>query len=222
VTTDDLAITTATIGGLARAAPESRRYLQFRAKARPINGHPPLSGTNSGAPRRQTYAPVRRGTFVPGASTNALVPPDEPFEGPQVVDCTVALVSQGPSPPVVHRAASDSDWRAKLASLRSLRPGWNKRGAAAPSERAITNAEAMAEAMARRGRAPTRVAPSAVGGVGITRRQGSRMAYAELYNDGSACALFADDDSEGTTFPFSTDPEGLHRILDRMEAYLDG
>jgi hypothetical protein len=212
VNTDHMPVTTATVGEQARAPSDPRQYVRLRMTARPVNGCPPSGRANSATARRQAYAPVRRGMLLSGAEINTLAIPDEPLSVSEVAACTLTL------PPVPPTSA----WRTKLAALRGLQPGWNKRGAAAPSELAITNAEALVEAMARRGRVPTRVAASAVGGVGVTRRQGSRMAYAELYNDGSACALFADDDSEGATFPFSTDPDGLHQILDRMEAYLDG
>ena len=76
--------------------------------------------------------------------------------------------------------------------------------------------------MTERGLQPTRLAASAVGGVGITRRMGERMAYVEFYNDGSTCALFSNDENEGDTIRIASDRDGFHHLLSQMEAYLNG
>src|SRR5712671_2276675 len=86
-----------------------------------------------------------------------------------------------------------AQWIGKLESLSKLAPGWNRHGAPAPSKEAIRAARQFIEALVNDGQPPTRVAASAVGGVGVTRQVGERLAYIEFYNDGAACALLADD-----------------------------
>jgi hypothetical protein len=67
-------------------------------------------------------------------------------------------------------------WIEKLESLSKLEPGWNRQGAPAPSAEAIAAAREFIDALVNDGQEPTRVAASAVGGVGVTRQIGARMA----------------------------------------------
>jgi hypothetical protein len=77
--------------------------------------------------------------------------------------------------------------------------------------------------MAGAGYDPTRVAPSAAGGIGITRRVGDRKALVEFFNDGSASALFADDATQQMqACRVTTTPDDLRDVLERIREYLDG
>lgn len=102
--------------------------------------------------------------------------------------------------PVVHDTMRPSrgweGWFAKLESCRSLTDGWNGYSAAAPAAVAIENAEAFLRSMQQTGHEPTRVAPSAMGGVAITRRNESKKALVEFYNDGRVFVLFSAQSSE--------------------------
>ncbi len=114
-----------------------------------------------------------------------------------------------------------AQWIGKLESLSRLAPGWNRQGAPAPSEKAIQTARQFIEALVNDEQPPTRVAASAVGGVGVTRQAGDRMAYIEFYNDGAACALLADD--AGYEQVCDVAPEGgtFRKLLDDVKAYLN-
>jgi hypothetical protein len=128
-----------------------------------------------------------------------------------------------PGAPVSLREPVDvSAWLEKLKALRELGADWNHRGAEPPTEWAITAAESFLVAMGKQGIVPTRVAASAIGGVGITRRVGDRMAYVEFYNNGTACALFSLDEGDGETFKLGVDSVSFARILEQMDAYLHG
>src|SRR5690242_7316015 len=102
--------------------------------------------------------------------------------------------------PIIHDAMRPSReweaWFAKLESCRSLTDGWNGYSAAAPALTAIENAAAFLKAMQQAGCEPTRVAPSAMGGVAITRWNDSRKVLVELYNDGRTFALFSTQPSD--------------------------
>jgi len=113
-------------------------------------------------------------------------------------------------------------WIDQLDGLSRLPPGWNRQGAPAPSKEAIGAARRFIEAMINDGQAPTRVAASAVGGVGVTRQIGDRMAYVEFYNDGTACALLADNAGEERVVRVTPEPGTVRDLLDEVKAYLNG
>jgi hypothetical protein len=82
-------------------------------------------------------------------------------------------------------------WFAKLESLHELKPGWNGYTAPVPSDTALQTASIFLAELQAQGFEPTRLAPSAMGGVAITRRQGDRKGFVEFYNDGTVYALFS-------------------------------
>jgi hypothetical protein len=123
---------------------------------------------------------------------------------------------------VIH-LPSANPWVAKVWSFTRLSPGWNGGRAPAPTLAAIGNAARFVFAMAEAGYRPTRIAPSAVGGVAMTRRVGERKALVEFFNDGSASALFADDATrQMETQRVPVTPGGLRDLLDKSREYLDG
>ena len=83
----------------------------------------------------------------------------------------------------------------KLHGMKSLAPGWNGYSAPPPSETAISTARSFLSSLEREHFEPTRVAPSAVGGVGITHEKKKRRAYVEFFNGGEVCVLFSDNES---------------------------
>jgi hypothetical protein len=115
-----------------------------------------------------------------------------------------------------------SEWMNRLDDLRQLKRNWNQRGALPPNDLALSAAELFLKVMSIKRRVPSRVAPSAVGGVGITLREGDRIAYAEFYNSGTACLLLSDDMSEGETFRVAVDADSFAEAIDKMEAFLHG
>jgi hypothetical protein len=118
----------------------------------------------------------------------------------------------------VSAGISNDRWQKKLDDLSGLRDNWNRYSSPAPSEAAVQVARLFLQVLAEEGRQPTRVAPSAVGGVGVTLRRGDRMAYVEFYNNGTAHALLTDEDSEGETIAVEPKREGYKRLLRRMDA----
>src|SRR6478735_5211706 len=61
-----------------------------------------------------------------------------------------------------------------------IKDGCNRYSAPAPNRQAVDRARRFWEVMKEEGQQPTRVAASAVGGVGITQRRGERMVYVEF------------------------------------------
>jgi hypothetical protein len=118
---------------------------------------------------------------------------------------------------------SANSWVAKVWSFGRLAHGWNGSRAPAPTLPAVVHAARFVAALTEAGDQPTRVAPSAVGGVGITRRVGERKVLVEFFNDGSASALFADDATQQLqTLRVKTTPQGFLDLLGKMREYLDG
>jgi hypothetical protein len=115
-----------------------------------------------------------------------------------------------------------ANWLGKLESLSKLTPGWNRHGAPAPSKEAIQAARNFVEALVNDGQPPTRVAASAVGGVGVTRQAGERIAYVEFYNNGRASALLADDSADERVIDIEPDRREFTDLLTEVKAFLNG
>jgi hypothetical protein len=112
---------------------------------------------------------------------------------------------------------------AKIWSFARLAHGWNGSRAPAPTLLAIIHAARFVYALTEVGWQPTRVTPSVVGGVGITRRVADRKVLVEFFNDGSASALFSDDATQQLqTHRVKPTPQGLRATLRKMQEYLDG
>lgn len=119
---------------------------------------------------------------------------------------------------VVH-ASSWPKWFTRLTNLRGLKDGWNSYTAPRPAEPALRNAEVFLAAMKVAGSEPTRLAPSAMGGVAITRRQGDRKVLVEFYSDGRVYALFSD--RSGATMDVKpVPPESFAIFVATMREYL--
>lgn len=125
---------------------------------------------------------------------------------------------------------STSEWLATaLAAIgeAARKPdGWNGRGAPSPKSSAITNSRMLLERLAdlKDAPAPSRVKPSAVGGIGITWRNGSKFSYVEADNRGRVSALLADDadDQLEITFPVQLDKAGVAKFKATLDAHLNG
>lgn len=112
------------------------------------------------------------------------------------------------------------DWTTNLDVMQTLQAGWNGYDAEPPSELALETARRFITVLESESLPPTRVAPSVVGGVGITRKVGERRVYVEFYNDGSVHSLFAEGE-EAETVAVAPTPEGFRAIASRMRVYLD-
>jgi hypothetical protein len=113
-------------------------------------------------------------------------------------------------------------WKIKLIRLGQLREGWNGYEAPAPSKAAISTAETFVDLLVREKYEPRRLAPSVVGGVGVTRRQDNKSVYVEFYNDGKKVfALFSDDLSEPVIKRIEPSYKAFKELIAEMRDYLD-
>jgi hypothetical protein len=132
---------------------------------------------------------------------------------------------EAPSPWIFRRidGAQAATWKTKLIKLGKLRKGWNGYDAPAPSEAAINAAESFMEILLREDYEPNRLAPSAVGGVGITRRDNDKTIYVEFYNDGKKIlVLFSDDIAEPVIKRVEPGYKSFKQLIAEMREYLDG
>ncbi len=121
------------------------------------------------------------------------------------------------------QAADWKVWCERLASCKLLEDGWNGYTARAPSEQAIILAEQFLDAMRDSHILPTQVAPSAMGGIAVTRKVGVRKVLVELYNDGRVFALFSDRGSVDLPVEeIHGDRSSFSAFITKMREYLDG
>jgi len=111
-------------------------------------------------------------------------------------------------------------WFARLAEFAHLEEGWNSYTAPAPNEVSIQTAGVFLKVMQAAGREPTRLAPSAMGGVAVTRRQGNRKVFVEFYNDGRVYALFAQRPDDMRVVPVTSDEASFQGLASEMGDYL--
>lgn len=69
--------------------------------------------------------------------------------------------------------------------------------------------------------APSRLAPSVVGGIGITFRRGDRRVYVEFKNDGVGHALFSAPEDEPFVVSVGTSEAEQARVLRQAQEFLD-
>jgi hypothetical protein len=121
--------------------------------------------------------------------------------------------------------ATVSMWQelfSKLDVLASLSDGWNSYAAPAPNASAIAAARSFLATLQQENFPPTRIAPSAMGGVGVTHRQAGRKVYVEFYNNGTAHALFSSGRESMETRKVSMDQSSTRQFIADMRNYLNG
>lgn len=117
--------------------------------------------------------------------------------------------------------SSETSWEEIFSKISRLQEGWNGYTAPAPSKLAIDLARSFVDAMLRDKYEPRRLAPSAVGGVGVTQRSGDKSVYVEFYNDGRVLALFSDDVNEPEIKRIEPGHQSFRRLIVEMRDYLD-
>lgn len=111
----------------------------------------------------------------------------------------------------------------KLDKAASLTAGWNGYSAPAPTPIAVASAREFLFVLHESDVEPSRIAASAVGGIGITIRNDGRKAYVEFYNDGRIHALFAKGRSEPDVVrPVRPTHIEFKNLTDDIREYLDG
>lgn len=109
-----------------------------------------------------------------------------------------------------------------LENLSSLKDGWNGYSAPAPETDSIATARSFLDTLKESKLTPTRIAASAIGGVGITCRNHERKVYIEFFNDGQISALFADDMTQTmSTQRIEADLSNFESLISNMEDYLN-
>ena len=112
-------------------------------------------------------------------------------------------------------------WRAKLAGMEQLVEGWNGYSAPAPSKAALVTAQGFLSNLAIAHFEPSRVAPSTVGGVGITHKRSHRRVYVEFFNEGAVCALFSDNESEPRSKQVKAGYHEFRELIKEIKEYLN-
>jgi hypothetical protein len=116
-------------------------------------------------------------------------------------------------------------WFARLQTVASLKDGWDSYGSPRPSPEAVAAARLYLTTLELLDWGPTRVEASAMGGVGVTHRQGARKVYVELYNNGTVHALFSDRTGPTPTMettPVGADVTSFYRFIRKAREYLHG
>jgi hypothetical protein len=113
-------------------------------------------------------------------------------------------------------------WLALLETFRALKQGWNSYTAPAPNETALCIARMFLAELRALGSEPTRLAPSAMGGVAITQRKGARKGFVEFYNDGRVYALFSDRKGEMRVIPVQADSSSFRKLIMEVRDFLNG
>lgn len=123
------------------------------------------------------------------------------------------------------RGKRSPDWLAKvdkiLRRLETLQPGWDTYSAPAPSHFSIQQARTFVGVLHNIGFAPGRVAPSAIGGVGITFRNASKEAYIEFRNDETTYLVLADVPNDPLVEPVRSETESLRQTAHQIREFLN-
>ena len=137
---------------------------------------------------------------------------------------TSPLQSEPPSIRVVYQNSQTNKhvFDTKFARMKNLHQGWNGYSAPPPTNRAIVTARYFVELLVANGQEPLRVAPSVIGGVGVTRRVADRKVYVEFYNEGGVVALFSDGVTEPSAKEVDPNYVGFTSLIQEMRDYLDG
>ena len=113
-------------------------------------------------------------------------------------------------------------WFEKLEACRILSDGWNGYTAASPTQVSVDRALLFLRTMQEENCLPTRLAPSSMGGVAVTRKVGIRKVLVEFYNDGRVFALFSTRGGEMNVMPTVPNAGSFKELLVTMGEYLDG
>ena len=100
-----------------------------------------------------------------------------------------------------------------------LKDNWNGYGSPAPSPTARENARRVLENLAENSPDPSRISPSAEGGIAITFARGGKIATVECSNSGAISAVRSDRVQEPEAWDVAGEM-GLRDTLQRIAAFL--
>ena len=116
---------------------------------------------------------------------------------------------------------STGAWKDKFRMMSQLREGWNGYKSPPPNATARALAENFVETLLRERMEPSKLAPSVLGGVGLTRRNRDRRVYVEFFNNGQIYAMFSDGNSEPISRPVTAGLAAFKKLIAEMREYLD-
>jgi hypothetical protein len=161
-------------------------------------------------------------TTVQAVFANGVFRPLAPLSLPEGQQAQVVIAAEESGP----LQGPEPNWislQHKLHGFLDLQEGWNGYAASPPNVDAVCSASTAFIVLQALQRLPDRLAPSAVGGVGITYRSGTRKAYLECYNSGKIVLLLSDAEAEQvTTQEIDPTQEGLSQLPGKIRDYLDG
>lgn len=108
----------------------------------------------------------------------------------------------------------------KINGFGKLVRGWNGYDAVPPSTIACVSALAFLEILHAGSIETTRVAPSVVGGVGVTMKHADRKVYVEFYNDGGVYAMFTAKGADPITEPVRPQQTDYTRLTTQIQSHL--
>ena len=123
--------------------------------------------------------------------------------------------------PHVPALNSERSWSAAFDEMSTLAQGWDGYEAMPPTLQAISNAETIVAVLSEHGLPATRVAPSVIGGVGVTRRIAASKVYIEMRNDGRTYSLFTDGENP-VVVPVELSDEGLNALIASIRSHFNG
>ncbi len=120
----------------------------------------------------------------------------------------------------VAKQESFRKWVARLQAMRQLRKE-DAGGAPAPDAETLTRAEDFLGLLQEEALVPNQVAPSVVGGVGITIRGSNRKVYVEFNNKGNVLGLFSDGVTAPIVEKIEQSAPAYRSFIQKGKAYLD-
>ncbi len=114
-------------------------------------------------------------------------------------------------------------WFSRLDECLQFDNGWNGYSAPAPNPLSVEHARGLLAAMRDGSVEPTRVGPTAMGGIAITRRVGHKKAFVECYNDGRVYVLLGNRTTdEMDVRQVDADAQSFQKLVATMREYLNG
>jgi hypothetical protein len=113
-------------------------------------------------------------------------------------------------------------WFEALDRCAYLGEGWASSSAPAPGQAALNSARSYLNTLDALGWAPSRVAPSVMGGIGVTHQHATKKVYVEFYNEGGVHALLSDRAAGMDTFPVDPAVAAYFRFIGKAREYLNG
>jgi hypothetical protein len=114
-----------------------------------------------------------------------------------------------------------SIWFKKLRELKLKRDEWEGGKAGPPNDVSIRNADVFVECLQQAEYPPKQIAPSVVGGVGLTFRCEKKKVYVEFTNKGAVNALFSDGETRPVVEKVQPSAGHYFIFIDKAKAYLN-